>query len=68
MGGWMGGWMDVKAVLRIAYSNQKNLIFVQIAKSNQVRTREYLYGSTSTLASLSMVLVPHSQSSLEFVT
>ena len=22
-GGWMGGWMDVKAGLRIAYSNQK---------------------------------------------
>jgi hypothetical protein len=21
--GWMGGWMGVKAVLRIAYSNQK---------------------------------------------
>ena len=23
MGGWMDGWMGVKAVLRIAYSNQK---------------------------------------------
>jgi hypothetical protein len=23
MGGWMGGWVGVKAVLRIAYSNQK---------------------------------------------
>jgi hypothetical protein len=23
MGGWMGGWMEVKAVLRIAYSNQQ---------------------------------------------
>jgi hypothetical protein len=22
--GWMGGWMEVKAVLRIAYSNQKS--------------------------------------------
>ncbi len=22
--GWMDGWMEVKAVLRIAYSNQKN--------------------------------------------
>ena len=22
--GWMDGWMDVKAVLRIAYSNQKH--------------------------------------------
>ena len=22
--GWMGGWMDVKAGLRIAYSNQKS--------------------------------------------
>ncbi len=21
--GWMGGWMEVKAVLRIAFSNQK---------------------------------------------
>ena len=26
MGGWMDGWMGVKAVLRIAYSNQKNLL------------------------------------------
>ena len=23
MGGWMGGWMDVKAISWIAYSNQK---------------------------------------------
>jgi hypothetical protein len=23
LGGWMGGWMEVKAVLSIAYSNQK---------------------------------------------
>ena len=23
MGGWMGGWMEVKAGLRIAYSNQQ---------------------------------------------
>jgi hypothetical protein len=23
MDGWMDGWMEVKAVLRIAYSNQK---------------------------------------------
>jgi hypothetical protein len=23
VGGWVGGWMEVKAVLRIAYSNQK---------------------------------------------
>jgi hypothetical protein len=23
VGGWMGGWVEVKAVLRIAYSNQK---------------------------------------------
>jgi hypothetical protein len=23
MDGWMGGWMGVKAVLRIAYSNQQ---------------------------------------------
>jgi hypothetical protein len=21
--GWVGGWMEVKAILRIAYSNQK---------------------------------------------
>jgi hypothetical protein len=25
--GWMGGWMAVKAGLRIAYSNQKNSPF-----------------------------------------
>ena len=24
MDGWMGGWMDLKAVSRIAYSNQKD--------------------------------------------
>jgi hypothetical protein len=23
LGGWMDGWVEVKAVLRIAYSNQK---------------------------------------------
>jgi hypothetical protein len=23
LGGWVDGWMEVKAVLRIAYSNQK---------------------------------------------
>ena len=23
--GWMGGWMDVKAILRIAYSKKKSL-------------------------------------------
>jgi hypothetical protein len=25
MDGWMDGWVGVKAVLRIAYSNQKNI-------------------------------------------
>ena len=25
MGGWMDGWMEVKAGLRIAYSNQQSL-------------------------------------------
>ena len=24
--GWMGGWMEAKAGLRIAYSNQKQMI------------------------------------------
>jgi hypothetical protein len=24
MGGWMGGWMEGKAGLKIAYSNQKH--------------------------------------------
>jgi hypothetical protein len=24
MGGWVGGWVGVKAVLRIAYSNQQS--------------------------------------------
>ena len=24
--GWVGGWVEVKAVLRIAYSNQKNIL------------------------------------------
>jgi hypothetical protein len=27
MGGWVGGWVGVKAVLRIAYSNQKVVHF-----------------------------------------
>jgi hypothetical protein len=27
MGGWMDGWVGVKAVLRIAYSNQQIIIF-----------------------------------------
>jgi hypothetical protein len=31
MGGWMDGWVDgwvgVKAVLRIAYSNQKQVLY-----------------------------------------
>jgi hypothetical protein len=27
----VGGWMEVKAVLRIAYSNQKNIVKVQIS-------------------------------------
>jgi hypothetical protein len=26
MGGWIGGWMEVKAVLRIAYSNKKSYL------------------------------------------
>jgi hypothetical protein len=26
MDGWMDGWVGVKAVLRIAYSNQKSFI------------------------------------------
>ena len=26
MDGWVGGWMDVEAGLRIAHSNQKDLI------------------------------------------
>jgi hypothetical protein len=34
MGGWMGGWVGVKAVLRIAYSNQ------QIQRDNQVQTKD----------------------------
>ena len=38
--GWMGGWMSVKAVLRIAYSNQKTksqflCLFFGITKLNQ---------------------------------
>jgi hypothetical protein len=30
LGGWVGGWMEVKAVLSIAYSNQKTNIFIFI--------------------------------------
>jgi hypothetical protein len=28
MDGWVGGWMEVKAGLRIAYSNQKLILVV----------------------------------------
>jgi hypothetical protein len=28
MGGWMGGWMEGKAGLRIAYSNQKMCLYI----------------------------------------
>ena len=28
MGGWMDGWMEAKAGLRIAYSNQKHIMLV----------------------------------------
>ena len=30
MGGWANGWMGVKAVLKIAYSNQKFLLNVML--------------------------------------
>jgi hypothetical protein len=36
MGGWMDGWVEVKAVLRIAYSNQKYEKNVYILKSNTI--------------------------------
>jgi hypothetical protein len=32
MDGWMGGWMEVKAVLRIAYSKQKMNIYSKLIK------------------------------------
>ena len=28
--GWMGGWMGVKAILRIAYSNQNVSMFLSV--------------------------------------
>jgi hypothetical protein len=34
MDGWMNGWMDVKAVLGIAYSNQK-LFSLKVLVYNQ---------------------------------
>ena len=38
MGGWMDGWMEVKAGLRIAYSNQKLMQF-----KKHYYNREFLY-------------------------
>ena len=34
LGHWMGGWMDGKAGLRIAYSNQKLLVVIQQCNLN----------------------------------
>jgi hypothetical protein len=34
LGGWVGGWVEVKAVLRIAYSNQKSIQKTFIASKN----------------------------------
>jgi hypothetical protein len=39
VGGWMDGWVGVKAVLRIAYSNQKS-IFKEKTKLIDVKTRQ----------------------------
>jgi beta-glucanase (GH16 family) len=37
MGGWMGdGWMEVKSILRIAYSNQKQLWFNSILLTSHI--------------------------------
>ena len=38
MEGWMDGWVDGKAGLRIAYSNQKNLIPKLPPNSNFLKT------------------------------
>jgi hypothetical protein len=40
MDGWMDGWMEVKAVLRIAYSNQKQ---INIYKTKEIRTKANNY-------------------------
>jgi hypothetical protein len=34
LAGWMGGWMEGKAGLRIAYSNQKLSMFVNISAAS----------------------------------
>jgi hypothetical protein len=36
--GWVDGWMEVKAVLRIAYSNQKLLSHVSVAECNKPKS------------------------------
>jgi hypothetical protein len=36
VGGWVGGWVGVKAVLRIAYSNQQTLDYTASIFENQL--------------------------------
>ena len=48
MGGWMDGWMEVKAVLRIAYSNKKSMQTSKLKKTQaqqmfKIQTVEYSF-------------------------
>jgi hypothetical protein len=44
VGGWMGRWMEVKAVLRIAYSNQK--VTENFCKTNRIVAGEVAWSSS----------------------
>ena len=42
LGGWMSGWMEVKAVLKIAYSNQKALKHLMERKLEKIAKRFFI--------------------------
>jgi hypothetical protein len=48
MDGWVGGWMEGKAGLRIAYSNQKseNLITTNFSLKSEIYSNKF-FGATS---------------------
>jgi hypothetical protein len=59
MGGWVGGWVGVKAVLRIAYSNQK-LEKHQLLKCTVVETSfAFQANNIQTIISQNLALPKH---------
>ena len=44
MGGWVGEWGEVKVVLRIAYSNKKELILLAVStKQQDTRNKQFFW-------------------------